>query len=257
MNSMTKEEALLEYQQYFNMDNENERRLFEETTNRLKRVTRASDIAAAVGMLYGVSGINCNVVKSGAFILPLITIAENLKGGTSINNVRDHIKNVIARNEWEKRDRQEAERREQEGRRFRIEGKTVTVNCAISFDRDKFELFKTIVSQLNATLSEVDILCTADAVYLADIAFPSDGFTTANPKYQYFQIDGNAASVAEVLHRVHDEIGASYISDISYQTHDAMGIEHSRLTLTQAIQLADDEAECCLENEMEEAAGRL
>lgn len=238
---MTTEKALSHYEKYFDMANDEERRLCHDTIGQLERATRASDVAAVVGKLYGVSGINISVVKSGLFIDTLVTLAANVKSGRSINNVRDHIKNVIFRDKWESREREERERREQASKRFSIRGNTITINCAISFDMAKFELFKSIIHQLDATLSEVEINCIDGSAGMGGMY----GWIYENipvvPR-KYFQIAGSAAAIAGVLHFVHDEWGASSLEDISYES-DAVGYRQYDLTLVQAMQLADNETE--------------
>ena len=153
---MNKESALLHYQSYFNLDEEQERNLCSDTIGQLERTTRASEIATIVGRLYDVNRINSSVVKSRPFIESVIAIAGNMTKGKSINNVRDHIKKVIGIHEWERHEEQE--RRQRHGRPFRICGDTVIVNCAITIHREDLILLKSVIHQFDSALDKVDII---------------------------------------------------------------------------------------------------
>ena len=157
---MNKASALLHYQSYFNLNEELERNLYSDTIVQLERTTRASEVATIVGRLYDVNRINSSVVKSRPFIETIITIAENMKKGNSINNVRDHIKKVIGLNEWERHEEQE--RRQHRGRPFRICGDTVVINCAITIRREDLMLLKSVIHQFDSALEKVDIIYIRD-----------------------------------------------------------------------------------------------
>jgi len=215
---MNENNYIEEYRKLFNMDKE--KAVYEETLSMLQRATKAHEVAEAVAKLFDVSSINSELVVKGSFIEILIGIAANLRKGSSVNNLREHINSVIARDKWKVR-----ERESRESRPFKINGDTITVNFSVTFDRDKFALLQDIIHQMDMTLSRVTV------------SHFDGNPETATPVYQ---LQGASVSVAAALRKIHDNIGADALFDIRY-TSGAYGFERTHLTLSQTIQLAENE----------------
>lgn len=208
------------YARYFRL--EEEKPLLEETFIALQHATRAHEVAEIVARLYGVSGINSVLVVTTEFILVLKGIAVNFQSGNSVNNVREQIHKAIARDKWEKR---EKERRKNP--LYKVNDKTITVNVSFTFDKDKFEIIQQIVHQAEMVLSQV-------------MFKHFDG----NPdlEREAYQLSGTPGSVAALLGRIAGEVGAEVLTDICYSS-PSNGFERDHLTLSQTIQLADYESE--------------
>jgi len=206
------------YRNFFDMPRDNQ--LFEETLSLLQRSTSAREVAEVVARLFGVGNIYSERVVTKDFIEILIGVAANLKKGSSVNNIREHINNVIARDHWKAR-----EKENRLNQTLNIKGDTITVNFSVTFDRDKFALMQDIIHQMDMVLSRVTVN-------------HFDGNPdTAIPVYQ---LQGVSASVAEVLRKIRDSIGAESLTDIRYAS-GAYSFERDHLTLSQTIQLAENE----------------
>lgn len=206
------------YHGYFNPATEE--KLFEETLSGLERATKARDVAEEVSKLFEVSSIHSDLVVTKAFIEILIGIAANLRTGNSINNVREHINKVIARDKWKQR-----EQKNRQVKPYKIDDKTVTLNITFTFDRDKFALIQEIIHQADMVLSQV-------------VLSHFDG----NP-----DITGTACRICDtperlsvLLGRIRDEVGTEALKDIRYSS-PSHGFERDHLTLLQTIQLTNYE----------------
>ena len=197
-----------------------ESRLFEDTLSLLQRATKAREVAEVVGKLFGVGSVNSDRVVTKEFICILLGVATRLEKGGSVNNIREHINSVIARDRWKQHEKESRERKP-----FKINEDTITVNFSVTFDRYKFALMQDIIHQMDMALSRVTVS-------------HFDGHPdTAIPVYQ---LQGASPSVAAALRKIRDSLGADSLTDICYAS-ETYGFERSHLTLSQTIQLAENE----------------
>lgn len=215
---LKEKDSLEKYRNLFDMATE--RQVFEETLSLLRRATKAREVAEAVGRLAGVGGISSERVVTGDFINILRGVATGLEKGGSVNNLREQINNVIARDRWKAR---EKERRET--RPFIISGDKITVNFSVTLDSDNFALLQDIARQFNLALEKITVT-------------HFDGHPdTAAP---LFQVRGTPRQVSAVLYAVRERLGDSALSDIRYISV-AQRFERAHLTLLQALRLAENE----------------
>lgn len=209
------------FRQYF--DQQTEENIFKETLSGLQRATKARDVAEQVSKLFEVGSIHSDLVVTKDFIETLIGIATNLKVGNSINNVREHINKVIARDKWKQREEEEKRQR----RPYKIGKDTVTITFDVTIDREKFAVIQELVRQAHMILSQV-------------VVSHFDG----NPKLEReaYQLCGSSESISTLLGRIADEAGMDALVDISYSS-PANGFERDHLTLLQTRQLADYESQ--------------
>lgn len=215
---MNEKEHIEKYRELFDMTKESQ--LFEDTLSLLQRATKAREVAEAVGKLFDVGSINSDRVVTKEFINILLGVATRLEKGSSVNNLREHINSVIARDRWRIR-----EKEGRESKPFKINGNTITVNLSMTFDRDKLALMQDIIHQMDMALSRVTV---------NRFEGHSD---TATPTYQ---LQGASLSVAAALRKIRDCLGADSLTDIYYAS-ETYGFERSHLTLSQTIQLAENE----------------
>lgn len=215
---MNENDPIEKYRRLFDMSKES--RLFEETLSLLQRATRAREVAEVVARLSGVGSVNSDRVVTKEFIGILLGVAVRLGKGSSVNNIREHINSVIARDRWKLR-----EKESRGSKPFKIDGDTITVNFSVTFDRDKFALMQDIIHQMDMALSQVTVS-----------RFDGCHDTTA-PVYQ---LQGASPAVAAALRQIHDRLGADSLTDIHYAS-ERCGFERGHLTLSQTIQLAENE----------------
>lgn len=214
---MDEKDRIEKYRELFDMTKESQ--LFEDTLSLLQRATKAREVAEVVARLFDVGSINSDRVVTKEFIGILLGVATHLRKGSSVNNIREHINDIIARDHWKIR-----EKESRESRPFKITDDSITVNFSVTFDRDKFALLQDIVHQMDMVLSRVTVS-------------HFDGHPdTAIPVYQ---LQGASPSVAAALRKIHDRLGADSLTDIHYAS-DGYGFERSHLTLSQTIQLAEN-----------------
>lgn len=213
---MNENDHIEKYRGLFDMSRES--RLFEDTLSLLQRATKAREVAEVVARLYGVGSVNSDRVVTREFIGILLGVATRLQKGGSVNNIREHINNVIARDRWKLR-----EKESRESRPFKINGDTITVNFSVTFDRDKFALLQDIIHQMDVVLSRVTV------------SRFEGGSDTAVPEYQ---LRGASPAVAAALHRIRDSLGVDSLTDMRY-TSENYGFERGHLTLSQTIHLAE------------------
>lgn len=215
---MKEKDSLEKYRNLFNMATE--RQVFEETLSLLRRATKAREVAEAVGRLAGVGGISSERVVTGDFINILRGVATGLEKGGSVNNIREQINSVIARDRWKAR-----EKEHRETRPFIISGDKITVNFSVTLDSSKFALLQDIARQFNLALEKITVT-------------HFDGHPdTAVP---LFQVQGTPRQVSAVLYAVRERLGESALSDIRYISV-AQRFERAHLTLLQALRLAENE----------------
>lgn len=215
---MDEKERIEQYRGLFDMTRESQ--LFEETLSLLQRATKAREVAEVVGRLFDVGSINSDRVVTKEFIHILLGVATRLQKGASVNNIREHINDIIARDRWKIR-----EKESRESKPFKIDKDTITVNFSVTFDRDKFALMQDIIHQMDMVLSRVTVS-------------HFDGHPdTAIP---FYQLRGAASSVAAALRQIQENLGADSLSDICYAS-ESLGFERGHLTLSQTIQLAENE----------------
>lgn len=215
---MNEQDCIEKYRELFDMTKEGA--LFEDTLSLLQRATKAREVAEAVARLFDAGSVNSDRVVTGEFIGILLGVATRLRKGNSVNNIREHINGVIARDRWKLR-----EKESRESKPFKINGDTITVNFSVTFDRDKFALLQDIIRQLDMVLSRVTVS-------------RFDGHPdTPLPLYQ---LQGAAPTVAEALRQISDRLGDDSLTDIHYAS-ESCGFERGHLTLSQTIQLAENE----------------
>lgn len=214
---MNEKDRIAKYRELFDMAKES--RIFEDTLSLLQRATKARDVAEVVARLSDVGGISSDRVVTKEFIGILLGVAANLRKGSSLNNIREHINSVIARDRWKMRERESRERRP-----FRIDGDTITVSFSVTFDRDRFALLQDIIRQMDMTLSRVTVS-------------RFDGHS--DTAIQVYQLQGASPSVAAALRQIRDRLGADSLTDIHYAS-EGCGFGRTHLTLPQAIQLAEN-----------------
>lgn len=206
------------YRDLFDMTKE--RQLFEDTLSLLQRATKAREVAEVVARLFDVGSVNSDRVVTKEFINILLGVATHLQKGSSVNNIREHINNVIARDHWGTR-----EKESRESKPFKINEDTITVNFSVTFDRDKFALLQDIIHQMDMVLSRVTVS-------------HFDGHPdTAIPVYQ---LHGASPTVAVALRQIRDRLGADSLTDIYYAS-ESCSFERGHLTLSQTIQLAEND----------------
>ena len=215
---MDEKERIEKYRELFDMTKEGP--LFEDTLSLLQRATKAREVAEVVAKLFDVGSVNSNRVVTKEFINILLGVATHLQKGCSVNNIREHINSVIARDRWKIR-----EKESRESKPFKINKDTITVNFSVTFDRDKFALLQDIVHQMDMVLSQVTVSRFE--------GHPG----TAVPVYQ---LQGTSLSVAAVLRKIEDCLGADSLTDIHYAS-ESYGFERGHLTLSQTIQLAEND----------------
>jgi len=215
---MDEKDRIEKYRELFDMSRESQ--LFEDTLSLLQRATKAREVAEAVAKLFDVGGINSDRVVTKEFINILLGVAPRLQKGSSVNNIREHINSVIARDRWKAR-----EKESRESRPFKISGDTITVNFSVTFDRDKFALLQDIIHQMDMTLSRVTVS-----------HFDGRPDTSA----PVCQLQGASPAVAAALRQIRDRLGADFLTDIHYAS-ESYGFERGHLTLTQTIRLAENE----------------
>lgn len=215
---MNEQDCIEKYRELFDMTKESP--LFEDTLSLLQRATKAREVAEAVARLFDAGSINSDRVVTGEFIGILLGVATRLRKGNSVNNIREHINSVIARDRWKLR-----EKESRESKPFKINGDTITVNFSVTFDREKFALLQDIIRQPDMVLSRVTVS-------------RFDGQPdTLLPLYQ---LQGAAPTVAEALRQIRDRLGDDSLTDIHYASESG-GFERGHLTLSQTIQWAENE----------------
>lgn len=215
---MDEKDRIETYRELFDMTKESQ--LFEDTLSLLQRATKAREVAEVVARLFDVGSVNSDRVVTKEFINILLGVATHLRKGSSVNNIREHINGIIARDRWKAR-----EKESRESKPFKINEDTITVNFSVTFDRDKFALLQDIIHQMDMTLSRVTVS-------------HFDGHPdTAIPVYQ---LHGASPSVAAALRRIQDSLGADSLTDI-YYVSERYGFERGHLTLSQTIQLAEND----------------
>lgn len=215
---MDEKDRIEKYRDLFDMTKE--RQLFEDTLSLLQRATKAREVAEVVARLFDVGSVNSDRVVTKEFINILLGVATHLQKGSSVNNIREHINDIIARDRWKIR-----EKESRESKPFKINEDTITVNFSVTFDRDKFALLQDIIHQMDMVLSRVTVN-------------RFDGHPdTAIPVYQ---LQGASPSIAAVLRQIRDSLGTDSLTDIYYAS-ESYGFERGHLTLLQTIQLAENE----------------
>lgn len=215
---MDEKDRIEKYRDLFDMTKE--RQLFEDTLSLLQRATKAREVAEVVARLFDVGSVNSDRVVTKEFINILLGVATHLQKGSSVNNIREHINDIIARDRWKIR-----EKESRESKPFKINEDTITVNFSVTFDRDKFALLQDIIHQMDMVLSRVTVS-------------RFDGHPdTAIPVYQ---LQGASPSIAAVLRQIRDSLGTDSLTDIYYAS-ESYGFERGHLTLLQTIQLAENE----------------
>lgn len=215
---MNEKERIEKYRELFDMMKESQ--LFEDTLSLLQRATKAREVAEVVGKLFDVGSVNSERVVTKEFINILLGVATHLQRGSSVNNIREHINDIIARDRWKIR-----EKENRESKPFKINEDTITVNFSVTFDRDKFALLQDIIHQMDMVLSRVTVS-------------HFDGHPdTAVPVYQ---LQGASPSIAAALRQIRDSLGTDSLTDIYYAS-ESYGFERGHLTLSQTIQLAENE----------------
>lgn len=215
---MDEKDPIEKYRELFDMAKES--RLFEDTLSLLQRATKAREVAEVVARLFGVGSVNSDRVVTKEFISILLGVATHLRKGSSVNNLREHINSIIARDRWKAR-----EKESRESKPFRINENTITVNFSVTFDRDKFALMQDIIHQMDMVLSRVTV---SHFDGHPDTAFP------------VYQLQGASSSVAAALRQICDSLGTDSLTDMRYAS-ESYGFERSHLTLSQTIQLAENE----------------
>lgn len=206
------------YRDLFDMTKE--RQLFEDTLSLLQRATKAREVAEVVARLFDVGSVNSDRVVTKEFIGILLGVATHLQKGSSVNNIREHINSIIVRDRWKAR-----EKESRESKPFKINEDTITVNFSVTFDRDKFALLQDIIHQMDMVLSRVTVS-------------HFDGHPdTAIPVYQ---LHGASPTVAAALRQIRDSLGTDSLADIYYAS-ESCGFERGHLTLSQTIQLAEND----------------
>lgn len=215
---MDEKERIEKYRELFDMMKESQ--LFEETLSLLQRATKAREVAEVVARLFDVGSVNSDRVVTKEFINILLGVATHLQKGSSVNNIREHINNVIARDHWGIR-----EKESRESKPFKINEDTITVNFSVTFDRDKFALLQDIIHQMDIVMSRVTV---SHFDGHPDTAFP------------VYQLQGTSPTVAAALRQIQDRLGADSLTDIHYAS-EGYGFERNHLTLSQTIQLVENE----------------
>ena len=215
---MDEKDRIEKYRDLFDMTKE--RQLFEDTLSLLQRATKAREVAEVVARLFDVGSVNSDRVITKEFINILLGVATHLQKGSSVNNIREHINGIIARDRWKAR-----EKESRESKPFRINEDTITVNFSVTFDRDKFALLQDIIHRMDMVLSRVTVS-------------RFDGHPdTAIPVYQ---LQGASPTVAAALRQIRDSLGADSLTDIYYAS-ESYGFERGHLALSQTIQLAEND----------------
>lgn len=215
---MNENDRIERYRALFYMTKDN--LLFEDTLSLLQRATKAREVAEVVARLFDVGSINSDRVVTKDFIGILIGVASHLQKGGSVNNIREHINSIIARDRWKAR-----EKEGRESKPFKINEDTISINFTVTLDREKFALFQDIIHQMDMVLSRVTVS-------------RFDGrLDTALPVYQ---LQGVSPSVAVALRKIYDKFGADSLTDIYYAS-ESSGFDRGHLTLLQTIQLAENE----------------
>lgn len=171
-----------------------ESRLFEGTLSLLQRATKAREVAEVVAWLFGVGSVNSDRVVTKEFISILLGVATHLQKGSSVNNLREHINSIIARDRWKAR-----EKESRESKPFKINENTITVNFSVTFDRDKFALMQEIIHQMDMVLSWVTV---SHFDGHPDTAFP------------VYQLQGASSFVAAALRQICDSLGTDSLTDM-------------------------------------------
>ena len=215
---MDEKDRIEKYRDLFDMTKE--RQLFEDTLSLLQRATKAREVAEVVARLFDVGSVSSDRVITKEFINILLGVATHLQKGSSVNNIREHINGIIARDRWKAR-----EKESRESKPFRINEDTITVNFSVTFDRDKFALLQDIIHRMDMVLSRVTVS-------------RFDGHPdTAIPVYQ---LQGASPTVAAALRQIRDSLGADSLTDIYYAS-ESYGFERGHLALSQTIQLAEND----------------
>ncbi|MDE5678730.1 hypothetical protein [Phocaeicola sp.] len=215
---MNENDRIERYRALFDMTKDN--LLFEDTLSLLQRATKAREVAEVVARLFDVGSINSDRVVTKEFIGILIGVASHLQKGGSVNNIREHINSIIARDRWKAR-----EKEGRESKPFKINEDTISINFTVTLDREKFALLQDIIHQMDMVLSRVTVS-------------HFDGRPdTVLPVYQ---LQGVSPSVAVALRKIYDKFGADSLTDIHYAS-ESSGFDRGHLTLLQTIQLAENE----------------
>lgn len=215
---MNENDRIERYRALFDMTKDN--LLFEDTLSLLQRATKAREVAEVVARLFDVGSINSDRVVTKEFIGILIGVASHLQKGGSVNNIREHINSIIARDRWKAR-----EKEGRESKPFKINEDTISINFTVTLDREKFALLQEIIHQMDMVLSRVTVS-------------RFDGRPdTALPVYQ---LQGVSPSVAVALRKIYDKFGADSLTDMHYAS-ESSGFDRGHLTLLQTIQLAENE----------------
>lgn len=215
---MNENDRIERYRALFDMTKDN--LLFEDTLSLLQRATKAREVAEVVARLFDVDSINSDRVVTKEFIGILIGVASHLQKGGSVNNIREHINSIIARDRWKAR-----EKEGRESKPFKINEDTISINFTVTLDREKFALLQDIIHQMDMVLSRVTVS-------------HFDGRPdTALPVYQ---LQGVSPSVAVALRKIYDKFGADSLTDMHYAS-ESSGFDRGHLTLLQTIQLAENE----------------
>ncbi|MDE6180826.1 MAG: hypothetical protein K2G02_06885 [Phocaeicola sp.] len=215
---MNENDRIERYRALFDMTKDN--LLFEDTLSLLQRATKAREVAEVVARLFDVGSINSDRVVTKEFIGILIGVASHLQKGGSVNNIREHINSIIARDRWKAR-----EKEGRESKPFKINEDTISINFTVTLDREKFALLQEIIHQMDMVLSRVTVS-------------HFDGRPdTVLPVYQ---LQGVSPSVAVALRKIYDKFGADSLTDIHYAS-ESSGFDRGHLTLLQTIQLAENE----------------
>lgn len=215
---MDEKERIGKFRELFDMTKESQ--LFEDTLSLLQRATKAREVAEVVARMFDVGSVNSDRVVTKEFINILLGVATRLQKDSSVNNIREHINAIIARDHWKIR-----EKESRESKPFKINEDTITVNFSVTFDRDKFALLQDIVHQMDMVLSRVTVSQFGGH---PDTAFP------------VYQLHGASPAVAAALRQIRDRLGADSLTDICY-TSEGYGFERRHLTLSQTIRLAENE----------------
>lgn len=94
---MDKKECEQQLKKLFSSESEYEMQMFKSGVDTLKRIAKPKDIAyKVVAEWYGIKTIDAKHICTGEFIELLIGIAPKFDRGCSVNNIRDHINNMLS-----------------------------------------------------------------------------------------------------------------------------------------------------------------